>query len=185
LARAGIAAAAMILTVAATLGGCATTVPKDALVLTPDTLQRRQLESRRYDGIAEKQLLSASAGVLQDLGFNIDESETKLGVIVASKDRSAFDAGQITASVALALFGIYHAVDKSQRIRVSLVTKPALASDGKPRADAQIVRITIQRVVRDTSGNITRVESVDDPKIYQAFFDKLSKSVFLEAQQVL
>ena len=166
------------------ISGCATTIPKDALLTTPDTIERRQLQSRRLDGITEKQLLAASAGVLQDLGFNIDESETKLGVIVASKDRSAFSAGQMTAAFALALFGAYYPVDKTQKIRVSLVTRPAMDSAGKPRADSQVIRITIQRMVWNVENQLTRIESIDEPDIYQAFFEKLSKSVFLEAQKI-
>jgi hypothetical protein len=169
--------------VAAVFAGCAT-IPEDALTPTPDSLERRQLQSRRLDGISEANLLAASAGVLQDLGFNIDESETKLGVIVASKDRSAWNAGQITAAVALALFGAYYPVDKTQKIRVSLVTRPALASDGTPRADSQILRITIQRLVWRTDNQLSRIDSIEDPVVYQEFFDRLSKSIFLELQAI-
>jgi len=165
------------------MGGCAT-IPKDALVLSPDSLERRQLQTRRIEGIGEKELLSAAAGVLQDLGFNIDESETKLGVIVASKDRSAITGSQITGAVLLALLGAYHAVDKTQKIRVSLVTRPAVAADGTALTDSHLLRITIQRVVRDTQGQVTRNESIEEPEIYQEFFEKLSKSVFLEVQQI-
>jgi hypothetical protein len=176
--------AVVVLVLAASLTGCAATIPKDALIPTPDTLERRQLQSRRLDGISETQLLAASAGVLQDLGFNIDESETKLGVIVASKDRSAFTASQVLAAIALGFLGAPPSVDKTQKIRVSLVTRPALAADGTPRADSQLLRITIQRVVWNTENQITRIEAIEEPAIYQAFFEKLSKSVFLEAQQI-
>ena len=166
------------------LGGCAT-IPKDALVLSPDSLERRQLQTRRIDGIDEGKLLSATAGVLQDLGFNIDESETRLGVIVASKDRSAITGGQVLGAVLLALFGAgYTDVDKSQKIRVSVVTRPALAEGGVPQANTQLIRITIQRIVTNTSGMVTRIESIEKPEIYQEFFDRLSKSVFLEVQQI-
>ena len=71
-----------------------------------------------------------------------------------------------------------------QKIRVSLVTRPALASDGKPRPDSEVIRITIQRIIWNESNQVTRIESIEDPKIYQDFFDRLSKSVFLEAQQI-
>jgi hypothetical protein len=173
----------LALSVAAALAGCAT-IPEDALKPTPDSLERRQLQSRRLDGISETNLLAASAGVLQDLGFNIDESETKLGVIVASKDRSAWNAGQIAAAVALALFGAQYAVDKTQKIRVSLVTRPALAADGTPRADSQILRITIQRLVWNTDNQLSRIDSIEDPMVYQEFFERLSKSIFLELQAI-
>ncbi len=179
LARTGSAALALLI-----LAGCATS-PADALKLSPDSMERRQLQTRRIDGIAEKPLLAAAAGVLQDLGFNIDESETRLGVIVASKDRSAFTTSQIVAAIALGLLsGAATPVDKTQKIRVSLVTRPALASDGTPRADCQLIRITIQRVVWNTSNQVTRIESIEEPEIYQRFFEKLSKSIFLEVQSI-
>jgi len=166
-----------------TLGGCAT-IPKDALVLTPDSLERRQLQTRRIDGIGESNLLSAAAGVLQDIGFNIDESETRLGVIVASKDRSAVTGSQVMGTVLLALIGAYKDFDKTQKIRVSLVTRPFVGQDGAAVPNTSLIRITIQRIVRNTSGQVTRIESIEEPAIYQEFFDKLSKSVFLEVQQI-
>lgn len=179
-ARSAVALAAMLVV---SVAGCAT-IPKDALVLSPESMQLRQLQTRRVEGISEKALLTAAAGVLQDLGFNIDESETKLGVIVASKDRSAFNAAQIAGAVAAALFGVYTPVDKTQKIRVSLVTRPALASDGAALPDTQLIRITIQRVVWNTQNQVTRIESIEEPLIYQEFFDRLSKSIFLEVQQI-
>jgi len=103
---------------------------------------------------------------------------------VASKDRSAFTPSQLAGAIALALFGVSTSIDKTQKIRVSLVTRPALAADGSPRADSQMLRITIQRMVWNTANQITRIESIEEPEIYQAFFEKLSKSVFLEVQEI-
>lgn len=163
------------------LGGCATTIPKDALVLQPESMQLRQLQTRRIDGISETKLLAASVGVLQDLGFEIDESETKLGVIVASKDRSAVNPAAVAGSILLAaLSGVAVPWDSTQKIRVSLVTHPALGPDGQSLPDDQIIRITIQRVVWNTQGQITHIDSVEEPEIYQEFYDRLSKSIFLE-----
>lgn len=181
--RAGRIAAALVAACLLAASGCAT-IPKDALVLSPDSMERRQLQTRRLDGIGEKELLSAAAGVLQDLGFNIDESETKLGVIVASKDRSAITGGQIFGAVLLALMGTYSEIDKTQKIRVSLVTRPAILSDGAISPNSHFLRITIQRIVRNTADQVTRIESIEEPEIYQEFFEKLSKSVFLEVQQI-
>jgi hypothetical protein len=75
-------------------------------------------------------------------------------------------------------------VDKTQKIRVSLVTRPALASDGTPRADSQILRITIQRLVWNIDNQLSRIDSIEDPAVYQEFFDRLSKSIFLELQAI-
>ena len=140
------------------------------------------MQTRRIDGIGEKNLLNASVGVLQDLGFEIDEAETKLGLMVASKDRSAFTPTQLAGAIALALIGVSTSIDKTQKIRVSLVTHPALGQDGNPMPDSQVIRITIQRIVWNTANQVTRIEPIEEPEIYQQFYEKLSKSIFLEVQ---
>src|SRR5512135_815245 len=191
----GLMSAALIALACLFVGGCQT-LPDTAMELSPEALKLRQLQTRRVEGIDEKALLAATVGVLQDLGFNIDESETPLGVIVASKKRSAVDTADIvSSSLESILFSMLEALlsgdhegeedvnfDVTQRIRVSVVTRPALDSSGQPRLDAQVIRVTIQRLVWDDEGNLTRAESVEDQKVYQKFFDRLSKSIFLELQ---
>jgi len=149
------------------------------LILTPESLEQRQVQTRRFDTNDEAKVLSACAGLLQDTGFNLDKSETKLGLIVASKERSALNAGQIVASVLLACLGVYMPLDRNQKMRASIVTYPA-GESGKQIA----VRVTFQRIVWDDRGNITKREGLTDPKIYQEFFEKLSKSLFLEANSI-
>jgi hypothetical protein len=200
--RAGLVALCLLLA-----AGCST-IPDQSMELSPDSLKLRQLQTRRIEGIDENALLAASAGVLQDLGFNIDESETRLGVIVASKDRSALDLGDTVEDVLVdslveaaldamfsALFGDHFdddddedgediVYDVTQKIRISVVTRPALDSSGQRRQDAQVIRITIQRLVWDSEGELSHSESIEDPKVYQKFFDRLSKSIFLELQAI-
>ena len=96
--------------------GCQTGIPADALDLKPDSLERRQLESRRFDGSKESDILAACSGVAQDLGFTIDEAETKLGVMVASKNREASDTGSRVAMAVL--FGANAASLRSEERRV-------------------------------------------------------------------
>jgi len=185
------------------LGGCATQIPPEALQFQPDTLANRQLQSRKYDIKSEKELLSASNNVLQDMGFNLDESNMSLGVIVASKNRDATDGGQIAGAILMAaLFRVQTSYDKDQKIRASLVTKPAATNNaiqvdvttktGKQvkfnqpveASNGFVVRVTFQRLVWNQRGALTKIEGINDPEIYQEFFDKLSKSIFLQAQNV-
>jgi hypothetical protein len=153
---------------------CTPTVPVGALRLEQESFMLRQLQTRRFSTTDEAYVLSSCAGVLQDTGFNLEESETGLGVIVASKERSAVDAGQVAGAIVLALLtGVAVATEKEQKFRASVVTRPF--------AGGTAVRVTFQRVVWNTQGQITRREALTDPEIYMEFFSKLSKSMFLEA----
>lgn len=164
----------------AILTGCQQTIPKEALQLSLTSMEDRQLQTRRFETKDEAALLAASAGVLQDLGFSLDESETKVGLVVGSKNRDATEAGQIAGAVFMAvMFGVAMPVDKEQKIRVSLVTKPV--SEG---GDQHSVRVTFQRIVWNTQGQVSKTEMLKDAELYQQFFSKLSKSVFLEAHHI-
>lgn len=157
--------------------GC-TSIPQDALRLSPTSLEDRQMQSRRYETTDEARILSACAGLMQDMGFNLDESESDLGIIVGSKQRSAASAAQVTTAVALAvLTGAYMPTDDQQTMRCCIATSP--------HGSAHIaVRVTFQRMVWDTEGNCTRREGIKNPEIYLEFFDRLSKAVFLEGQEI-
>jgi hypothetical protein len=160
------------------LTACQTTIPKEALQLSAESFQTRQSQTRRFDTPDEKKLLTASAQVLQDLGFNIESSETDLGLIAASKERDATEAGQVVGSIVLAvILGVSVPWDKNQKINASLVTKPVGAKE-------IAVRVTFQRMVWNTHNQVSKIEAIDDVKMYQEFFDKLSQSVFLEANQI-
>ena len=162
---------------------CAPKIPKEALQLSPESLKNRQIQTRRFD-TDETTLLSASAAVLQDLGFTIDESETDLGVIACSKTRDATHAGQIVGAVVVAILtGVATPVDSEQLIRASLVTYPITISDEKSNCKTA-VRVTFQRIVTTTNNQVSRRECINEPEIYQEFFDKLSQSVFLEAHEI-
>lgn len=251
------ARAAVLLALAA-LAGCVshTQVSRSMLTLAPESMQMRQLQTKRYDTNDEKMVLSASASVLQDLGFQLDESTPDLGIIVGSKTRDATNHGQVFLMALLAGLagpgGKMGPVDKEQTIRVSLVTapmaRPVEARQGAkgadrltpekisaacdrmsarlqkgfeeelarvlPVADAKLagksltaqtvksmsddltqrmkqqdfgatrVRVTFQRVVINTHGQATLMEALTTPQLYREFYEKLSKSVFLEANDI-
>jgi hypothetical protein len=145
---------------------CQRGVPKDALKLSPESLKNRQLQTRIFESN------------LQDLGFTIVESETPCGVIVSSRDRDVTEVSQVVGSIAMAvLFGVATPIDDKQKVMASLVTKPL---DDKRIA----VRITFQHMVWNTHKDLVKNEQINDPKIYQEFFSKLSKSVFLVAHEI-
>ena len=160
---------------------CHPRIPPEALRLDSESLKQRQIQTRVFQTDDEAKVLTACAALLQDTGFNIDESETKLGVIVGSKDRSAVSAGQVVGSIFVTLLtGAPVPWDKNQKMRACVITRPV----GEQKKSIA-VRVTFQRIVWNTEGKVTRREGLTDPKIYQEFFEKLSKSLFLEAHEVL
>ncbi len=159
------------------LAGCTVTAvpPSTVFAVPPDSAAQRVRQSRRYDTRDEALVLHASAALLMDLGFISNKTEESLGVLVASKERTAVEAGQVIAAVIIgALAGTYVPYDDHQRLRASVVTHPS----GRKSV---VVRVTFQRIVWDTSGQITKREQLDRPEYYQEFFERLSKALLLEA----
>jgi hypothetical protein len=155
-------------------------IPKNAFKLSQSSLEIRKMQTRKFDTKDEVALLSAGAAQLQDMGYIIDETEKDVGLIAASKDADATDGKQVAQMVAFVLFtGAAPPIDRDQKIRVSFVTIPSGTNSG-----SYLARITFQRIVWNDRGHISRVETISDPKIYQDFFSGLSKSVFLEANQI-
>ena len=168
----------------ATVSGCALQqIPKEALQLSQESPALRKLQTRRFETEDEQALLSASTAVLQDLGFTIDESETKLGLVAGSKKESAYNVGEIAASAAVAIittalrFPQAMPISKERLVRASVVTR--LGENDKSVA----VRVTFQRVVWDTEDKVAKSELLEDPETYRVFFEKLSKAVSLEPRE--
>ena len=141
---------------------------------------------KQYDTQKEDEIITACAGVLQDLGFTLDDSETELGLVVASKNRDATDAGQVALATLAVMLGAlgggssnaFAAIDSVQKIRASVVSKPGL--DG----NRIVVRVTFQRIVWNRRGDISKMETLKDPGLYEGFFERLSKAIFLEAHNI-
>ena len=168
--------------VACALGitGCATTAPEDLFQVAETSLQDRQLQSRFFETNNEVELLSAGVAVLQDMGYSIDETETKSGVVTASKTVDATNNAQIAGAVLLAVLGGGNmSIDSQQQIKVSFVTLPS-----KNNKNGYLARATFQRIVTNTQGQVTKAETMKTEELYAEFFNKLSKSVFLEAQKI-
>lgn len=97
---------------------------------------------------------------------------------MGSKHADAHETDQIIGAIVLGAFLNTHiAVDKEQRVRASLVTRPLNRSQ-------TTLRVTFQRMAWNTDNQISRVESLEEPELYHDFFGKLSKAVFLEAHEI-
>jgi hypothetical protein len=183
------------------LAACATpTPPGELLQLSPDAPANKAMQTRMFEASDETELLSASAAVLQDLGFQVSESVREVGFLRATKERSAREYGQeisrflvFLLSTAASVIGGSSAstlipVDLHQQINASLVTRPLDA-----QASRLEVRVLFYRLVWQgdgQSGNQAiapgkqQMQMILDAGIYQHFFARLSKAVFLEAHKI-
>jgi hypothetical protein len=181
--------------------GCTTpTEPGELFQLEPESLANKANQTRYFDTSGDRELLSASAAVLQDLGFQISESAPEIGFLRAAKERSAREYGQEITRVlvallttALSVVGGGNAVqiipvDLHQQINASLVARP-LGTQGTRHE----VRVLFYRLVWKGDGQSgdasippgqQRMEMIRDAGIYQQFFARLSKAVFLEAHKI-
>ena len=85
--------------------------------------------------------------------------------------------GQIIGMAFLsALTGAPHTYDVRQKLYVTLVST-------KNHANGYNVRIEFARIIWNNM-NQARIEKIQDEEIYKDFFDKLSQSVFLTANNI-
>ena len=161
------------------LAGCTPKIPQEALELSPENMQNRQLQTRRFETTDKSTMLAAASAVLQDMGYTLEETEVPLGVLTASKQRDATSGAQVAGAIFVALLtGAVMPMDKSQTIRVSIVMR-----ENQTGKDS-IVRTTFQRIVVTTQNLVRVAEQINDADIYKEFYEKLSKSVFLEAHEI-
>ena len=73
-----------LLLVVATLVGCATTTPVD-ITANSTQLEMRQIQTRHYDTLDKALTMRSVISTLQDLGFTIDQADTELGTITATR----------------------------------------------------------------------------------------------------
>jgi hypothetical protein len=170
------------------LSGCTSASPAEYFRLEPQAPAYKAAQTRYFETHDADELLSASAAVLQDLGFHVEESGREVGFLRAAKERSARTPGEAFRRVAVMILSLGNAllpIDLEQRIAATLVARPTGAGSAR-----QEVRIMFYRVVWKGSGAAgreaippgeQRMEMIRDPFVYQQFFAKLSKAVFLEA----
>jgi hypothetical protein len=191
--------AALCLSALGLLAACVPqTKPSEFFQLTPESQVHKAAQTRYFETADDIELLSASAAVLQDIGFQVSESVHELGYLRATKERSARERGQsigrflvLLVSTGAIYFGvppIRIPIDLHQKIEASMVARPV-----NEDATRHEVRIQFYRIVWKGDGSTggeqilpgeQRMEMIRDPAIYQQFFAKLSKAVFLEAHTI-
>jgi hypothetical protein len=138
--------------------------------IRPDALQIRERQTARFS-TAEERLLAEASQVLQDLGFTIEESAPRYGVLAGSKDRDATQTGEVVGQIALtmglALLGVrYDPVwDTDQVIRTTLSTSPGAGGQS-------VLRVSFERIVTNNKG-VSRAEELTAEEFSSGFFERV------------
>lgn len=163
------------------MAGCllsACTSYKNLYIPDANYLARRNVETRVFDTTNTKDLLIASAQLLQDMGYTITESDMDIGVITASKTREKGSAaGKAVLIFFAALNGQQAVYEDTQKFYVSIVNTKANDKQTK-------TRVTFARIIYNNLGTVVEIEKLDDENLYAEFFDKLGQSVFLTANNI-
>lgn len=179
--------------------GCAGPLPPDYLRTAPETQADRQLQGRRYEGVGEAELLAAAVTVLQDLGFMLETSHTGLGFVQGVMLREAKAPEQWAILVGIAVLAVAAAgggvvpmpgtppgskpspdmlqVDQ-QTISVLLSVRPTGPGEARNHVVLVSFHAELRQPLRWTAGPLR------DPALYQAFFDNLSKALFLQEHKL-
>lgn len=169
---------ALLPAAAIVLAGCATQPDPGLLRLSESTLEIRAMQTRTFAAASETEVLAATAAALQDMEYNIDQIDAPLGILTASKESDADSGSEKTTRFLLDLLcgcgGSQFAAD-THVITITTVVLPSLAAQGE-----YVTRITIQQITYDKSSQISSLGVIDAPEAYQAIFERLSKSLFIE-----
>ncbi|MDO8631445.1 MAG: hypothetical protein Q7R41_13240 [Phycisphaerales bacterium] len=157
-------------------------------------------DSHRFERATERAVLAACAAVLQNLGFLIEDGDSKLGVITASKERPAAGtksgtevatevvgtAAVYAGSLLLAgpvgpLFLLYTSVlEQGQRaeperqvLHVSVLARRV----GEGDEAAIEASVTFRRTVHSHSNHALLHETLRDPAMHAAFFEAVTRTL--------
>lgn len=121
--------------------------------------QQRQLDTRWFETSDEAKVLQAVIGVLQDTGFKVTETNLEQGLVSGRKSQ--------------ARNGLYTGRD----VRITVTTF-------RVGENSIRVRVTLQDISAGMDPRYYRGVQIRDATIYQDFFNKLSQSLFLDANSV-
>ena len=162
-------------------------------VLNPTSPADLALQRRRFDTTATDEVFNGCLSVLQDMGYLITGGDRDLGLVVASKkakvappglDHTLAEVALVTTTVILSLLtGEDMVTDLPEQVAQTIFVSLLVTAESESQGPGTRVRLSIDRDMHyDTGGTIP--DHTELPLVYQEFFEKLSKSVFLEAHSI-
>lgn len=137
-------------------------------------LQVREFQTRTFDTTNTNEVLTAVVEAFQDQGFMVKNVVPQVGLVSAIKEVDLEDPAQVFMKTFL---GGSNAVWEKNSVVEATANVRTLKGQTK-------VRATFQEKVMNNRGTLDTVSTIEDPKFYQGFFDKVGKSIFIEKQHI-
>lgn len=184
------------------LTGCATpflceaaqTEPQDMTPLfqvNPTDAADLAAQTRLYTGTDSASVLFASAAALQDMGFKVTGGEKRFGLLVGFKraDVESAGAGHAMAEAAVVTLSIMASLLTGEDMvtdlpeQIEQVIYVSLLVTEAPSRNGIDVRISLDRdMIYDQGYSLP--DHTELPLVYQDFFERLSKAIYLEGEQL-
>ncbi len=143
-------------------------------------LQTRELQTRSYETEDTTKVLQIALAVLQDDGFVVQNANTDIGLLSASKSLHEVGVDDMETAFAKGFFGLGSVTSQEFSTVQSTVTVTPFGKKTRVRLSVRLSSTEIGGL----SGANVKYESVTDPEFYQEFFTKLEKGIFIEQQQL-
>jgi hypothetical protein len=137
-------------------------------------LQIREIQTRDFDTNDSKLVMKSMMNVLQDEGYVLKNVVLDLGLVSAEKNIDVEDPGE--AFLYSRHYGPYARWKKQQALEAS--------ANVSEFGNKIRVRMTFQAKTIDNLGNPMAVTTVLSPRIYQEFFEKVSKGIFIQQENI-
>ncbi|MBS0271753.1 MAG: hypothetical protein JSR85_03800 [Proteobacteria bacterium] len=137
-------------------------------------LQVREFQTRNFSTTNTNDVLTAVVDAFQDQGFMVKNVVPQVGLVSATREVDLEDRDQVFFQTFF--FGQNAQWSKNSAIEATASVK---TQGGKTK-----VRVTFQEKVINNRGGTDTVNTIEDPKFYQNFFDKIGKSIFIEEQKI-
>lgn len=155
----------------------AKSLKNDALVAQKSQLEKRQIQTRTYEGTDKALIMKAMLNVLQDEGFIVNNANPLLGFISGAKE---FDLSDKSIDIQKE-FGTGKGALVWKGIKVATIEATANVTEyGK---DIR-VRVNFKRKLLNVYGNAQVINDIDDENYYQDFFAKVDKAIFIQKQKI-
>ena len=162
------------------LGACASAGGGAAVPQSP--LQQRELESRTYSS-GTRDLMRAVLAALQDDGFIVRTADADLGLITATRESARPVSGARRVGRVLAIVMTYGAAailpgpKDASSVLEATANVAAFGSEARLRINFQLKRV-------EDGTRVKEVRTVLDARVYQEFFAKVDKGLFLQREKL-